>query len=247
MSILLEVSIGEALDKLTILDIKKDFINDNRKIEVEREYNYLYNTCITYINNYEYYYNILKKINREIWILQDELRLGNIDRNKHSEILEEILNLNDSRFLIKKKINDLSMSRFREQKGYQLRKIYLYNSSNRDTQISNLTRLQPFINYLSILYDEVYLYVLPEFHYEVRHMFINDSSIIFYYEINEEIEKKIEDNDFIVCGDNYELYKDKIKVTHKSLLNISFTDENEIDELYIQLCVSKKKCQSYIL
>ena len=41
MSIKLEISLGEAIDKLTILDIKRDKIVDNRKNDVETEFDYL--------------------------------------------------------------------------------------------------------------------------------------------------------------------------------------------------------------
>lgn len=241
MSILLEVSIGEAIDKLTILDIKREFIQDSRKIEVEKEYNYLHNNCVDYINNYGYYYDVLKKINREIWILQDEIRLGSIERDKYSEILEDILNLNDSRFLVKKKINNISGSLFKEQKGYQLRKIYVYMNYCIDDYII----LEPFIRYLSILYDEVYLYVNNEIIMHIKDIYKNDSSILYLFDEEMEIEMIVDD--FIVCGDKYELYNDKRKITHGSLLNICNIDENETNELYIQLGISKKKCESYVL
>ena len=47
--IVLEVSLGEALDKLTILDIKCDKIKDERKIDCQKEYDLLYNELKEYV------------------------------------------------------------------------------------------------------------------------------------------------------------------------------------------------------
>ena len=56
----LPVSIGEALDKLTILDIKLEKIKDNKKIDVQKEYDILYNKLKIYIEKFDFYYIILK-------------------------------------------------------------------------------------------------------------------------------------------------------------------------------------------
>jgi len=63
MNIELPVSLGEALDKLTILDIKLEKIKDDRKKDVEYEYNLLFDKLKNNIENHNYYYKILKKIN----------------------------------------------------------------------------------------------------------------------------------------------------------------------------------------
>ena len=60
--IILPVSIGEALDKLTILDIKMCKIKDNRKHDVKKEYDILLNTLNFFINKYDFYYKILKNV-----------------------------------------------------------------------------------------------------------------------------------------------------------------------------------------
>ena len=81
MSITLEVSLGEALDKLSILEIKMNKIIDYRKENVDNEYFYLCNQLSVYINKYDYYYKILKKLNLKIWELQDILREENSNKN----------------------------------------------------------------------------------------------------------------------------------------------------------------------
>ena len=71
--IVLEVSLGEALDKLTILDIKCDKIKDERKIDCQKEYDLLYSELKDYVKEFSYHYRILKKINLTIWNLQDNI------------------------------------------------------------------------------------------------------------------------------------------------------------------------------
>ncbi len=155
MSIKLEVSIGEALDKLTILDIKKDKIADvNNKADVVKEYNYLYNELKEFITKNNYYYSILKKVNLEIWDLMDIIRTP-IDKEKYYLLCDMTVNLNDSRFLIKKKINALSESNLKEQKGYKKRCINI--AINADNNIFIL--FVGAIRYYSLFYDEVFVYV----------------------------------------------------------------------------------------
>ncbi len=59
----LPVSIGEALDKLSILDIKLDNIKDSRRNNVKVEYDMLYEKLESYVKQCEKYYNMIKKTN----------------------------------------------------------------------------------------------------------------------------------------------------------------------------------------
>jgi hypothetical protein len=155
MSIKLEVSIGEALDKLTILDIKKDKIVDvNNKADVVNEYNYLYEELKKFITNNYYYYCLLKKVNLEIWDLMDIIRTP-IDKETYYLLCDITVNLNDSRFLLKKKINALSESKFKEQKGYKKRCLNIVINTNQNVFILLLGA----IRYYSLFYDEVYVYI----------------------------------------------------------------------------------------
>lgn len=155
MSIKLEVSIGEALDKLTILDIKKDKIVDvNNKVDVVNEYNYLYEELKKFITNNYYYYCLLKKVNLEIWDLMDIIRTP-IDKETYYLLCDITVNLNDSRFLLKKKINALSESKFKEQKGYKKRCLNIAINTNQNVFILLLGA----IRYYSLFYDEVYVYI----------------------------------------------------------------------------------------
>jgi len=124
MSILLEVSIGEALDKLSILDIKMDKIKDKRREEIIKEYDYLLSLVHDKIERFRYYYDMLKKTNLEIWDLQDYLRDNKtIDMQEYNTICKKVFTLNDYRYANKKKLNELCESKFKEQKGFEVQNL----------------------------------------------------------------------------------------------------------------------------
>ena len=114
-SIKLDTSYGEALDKLSILQIKLENINDERKNDVQIEYDILYKQLNDIFNHdINYFYYILKTINNNIWILQDKYRLSvDVDEPQNGESLDErnklcdeIIKENDRRFRVKSKINN---------------------------------------------------------------------------------------------------------------------------------------------
>jgi hypothetical protein len=116
----LEVSVGEALDKLSILEIKLSKITDHRKNDVQREYDALAPTLNAIIEKHQCQsvYQRLKKVNLEIWEKQDLLR--NLDTDEETKIkfymgIEEV---NDCRFRVKSEINCLANSKLVEQKSY---------------------------------------------------------------------------------------------------------------------------------
>jgi hypothetical protein len=150
----LPVSIGEALDKLTILDIKLDKILDNRRNNVKIEYDILYEKLKESIVKNQKYYNMLKKTNLYIWYLMDLLRDGvNINDLEYTKLCKDTIIANDVRFRIKNKINILSNSNIKEQKGYKTLKILIDLTEYK----YNLDVLVKPLNYLSILYDEIYV------------------------------------------------------------------------------------------
>lgn len=173
MSITLEVSLSEAIDKLTILDIKRDKIKDERKKDIDYEYNYLLSKLNMYVTRYNYYYRILKKTNLEIWELQDILRSDTNDKSKFYTICDEILNLNDSRYLVKKKINEISNSELKEQKGYNLRILNI----NLNCDLDTITILNGAIRYYSFFYDEIILLSKNENTTYLKQMYSDDKYI----------------------------------------------------------------------
>ena len=150
----LPVSIGEALDKLTILDIKLDRIQDSRRDHVKIEYDILHEKLKEHISKNQKYYNMLKKTNLYIWDLMDLLRDGvNISDIDYTKLCKDTIIANDVRFRIKNKINILSNSHIKEQKGYKSLKILIDLTSYTD----NHDLLTKPLYYYSILYDELHV------------------------------------------------------------------------------------------
>lgn len=149
---LLEVSLGEAIDKLTILDIKKQKIHDERLKFVEKEYNILFQELQDYIIKHKFYYDILIDINKNIWEKQDDFRYS-LDNQERNKLCIEIIDENDRRFRIKKKINNLCNSELKEQKGYEQKKAFVLSHLGLGDNITSISA----VRYLSTQYDEVYV------------------------------------------------------------------------------------------
>ena len=110
----IELTIGESLDKLSILEIKKDKIEDtSSNIEVMREYNYL----VGMLDNYRSseFYVALKYINERSWELLDQIRNNN---NTCLEKYKQMMEYSDARYQIRNHLNFLYGSNFKEQKNY---------------------------------------------------------------------------------------------------------------------------------
>jgi hypothetical protein len=239
MSIRLEISLGEAIDKLTILDIKKEKIRDNRKNDVENEFDYLSIELNTYVTKYEYYYKILKKTNLEIWELQDILRVGNCNKDNFYGICDEILNLNDSRYLIKKKLNELSNSKLKEQKGYKLRVLNIIFGCNTNTTTIDI--FNGAIRYYSFFYDEINL-ITPssECNTYMEQMFKDDPFI----KVSETLLSSDATMDSISIDDDNKI---KLNITHTFFTKKHQSDNgndkysNQINDIYnklgIRVCV----------
>lgn len=144
----LPVSIGEALDKLSILDIKLSMINDERKYQVEHEYNLLFSKMNMYVEKFKFLYGLIKKINQDIWFEMEKLRDGKLSDSEYLNICKQTIIDNDIRFRIKNKINNLSNSYIKEQKGYNKKIISIFIENN-DIRFHELI-----INYYSLIYDE---------------------------------------------------------------------------------------------
>lgn len=119
----IEVSVGEIVDKLSILTIKKENIKNKEKLEnVDKEYQYLHEIAFSKINvNYKEDYLRLEEVNRKLWKIEDDIR----DKEKSKEFDEDFIELarsvyftNDVRASIKKDINLKYGSQFVEEKSY---------------------------------------------------------------------------------------------------------------------------------
>ena len=123
--ILVEVSVGELLDKISILEIKKEKIKDNSKLKfIDDEYNVLKEQLKNNVKNDEKLNKLflsLKEINSKLWVIEDDKRMceKNSDfSEKFVELSRNIHFLNDKRAKIKLEINQLTDSKIREIKEY---------------------------------------------------------------------------------------------------------------------------------
>ena len=167
--IVLEVSLGEALDKLTILDIKINKISDDRKVDCQKEYDILYESLKEYVTNFSYHYRILKEINLKIWNLQDNIHNDTNLTRTYGEVLKE----NDRRFRVKKQINNLANSSLKEQKGYTKTRAFIYTHLG----LGDHFWMNGSIRYLATCYDEVMVVCKRNNEKVVREMYEDDSSI----------------------------------------------------------------------
>lgn len=119
----IEVSIGEIVDKLSILDIKRRKItNTDKLVNIEREYLYLHEIVFADLNVNMDIYNQLLLINEELWDIEDKIRI----KEKNKEFDEEFIDLarlvyvtNDIRYETKNLINLKYGSDFKEEKSYE--------------------------------------------------------------------------------------------------------------------------------
>jgi hypothetical protein len=120
----IEVSHGEIVDKLTILQIKKENIIDPIKLDnIVKEYNYLFSVVENdlSISTSSPEYLELLSVNKDLWVIEDDIR----DKERQKEFDEEFIKLardvyytNDIRAKIKKEINLKYLSGFVEEKSY---------------------------------------------------------------------------------------------------------------------------------
>ena len=120
----IEVSIGEIVDKLSILNIKKDNILDEVKLEnINKEYLYLHEIVFAKLNiSYDDDYLALLEVNKLLWVVEDKLRDKERSKEFDSEFIElarSVYFINDKRSRIKKEINEKYSSGFIEDKSYK--------------------------------------------------------------------------------------------------------------------------------
>ena len=123
--ILVEVSVGELLDKISILEIKKEKIKNKEKLKfISDEYNILkaeLNKNIKLDVKLSGLFDSLKDINSKLWIIEDEKRMCEKNSDfgeKFIKLSRDIHFLNDKRANIKLDINNHTGSKIKEIKEY---------------------------------------------------------------------------------------------------------------------------------
>jgi hypothetical protein len=122
--ITIPVSVGELIDKLSILRVKQIKITNLEKLTyVNKEFELLYNLSSVYFNNEEILklYHKLVDTNSKLWDVEDKLRVLETEKNFESEFIElarGVYYTNDKRFVLKNEINERTSSEIREVKEY---------------------------------------------------------------------------------------------------------------------------------
>lgn len=121
----IEISNGDLIDKLTILEIKKDYITDKIKLQnIYKEYEYIKNYTTELLKYKTIYllYTKLKQINLQLWQIEDHIRIKEKNKIFDQEFIDlarKVYMTNDERANIKKQINIDSNSSFIEEKSYE--------------------------------------------------------------------------------------------------------------------------------
>ena len=123
--ILAEISAGELIDKITILEIKKNKISDENKLkEIDKELsslNHTMNKSILEKSKILTFKDQLKEINQKLWEIEDSKRMAEKNNDFGKEFIElarNVYKLNDERARIKLKINEILGSNIKEVKSH---------------------------------------------------------------------------------------------------------------------------------
>tara|TARA_R110000824_G_scaffold37220_1_gene114525 strand:+ start:248 stop:634 length:387 start_codon:yes stop_codon:yes gene_type:complete len=120
----IEVSIGEVVDKITILQIKEKHIDDKKKLQYVREELDILSNALKEENANvpDEMIDELLEINQKLWDTEDVIRLLEKENRFDDEFVKHArldAILNDKRFLVKNKINNFCNSLVKEQKSYE--------------------------------------------------------------------------------------------------------------------------------
>ena len=123
--IVVEVSVGELLDKISILEIKKEKIKDPEKLRfINNEHDVLKDQFLKNVKSDEKVdslFKFLKEINNKLWVIEDDKRLCEKNSDFGDEFIKlsrDVHFLNDERAKIKLEINNYTGSKIKEIKQY---------------------------------------------------------------------------------------------------------------------------------
>ena len=123
--LIIPVSVGELIDKLSILQVKKLKITNPEGLKyVSEEFELLYNQSETYfqVSELKSLYESLTEVNSTLWDVEDKLRVFESEKKFDQEFIElarKVYYTNDERFRLKNKINSITSSEIREVKDYK--------------------------------------------------------------------------------------------------------------------------------
>lgn len=119
------VSVGELIDKLSILQVKKTKIVNPEKLKyVSEEFELLYGQSKSYfqVEVVKSLYDSLTEVNSVLWDVEDKLRVFESEKKFDQEFIDlarKVYYTNDERFRLKNEINSITSSEIREVKDYK--------------------------------------------------------------------------------------------------------------------------------
>ena len=123
--IIVEVSVGELFDKISILEIKQEKIKDSEKLKfINNEHSILKDQLEKNVKSDDKLndlYQSLKEINAKLWVIEDDKRLCEKKKDfteKFIKLSRDVHFLNDDRAKIKLEINNITGSKIKEIKEY---------------------------------------------------------------------------------------------------------------------------------
>tara|TARA_Y100000361_G_scaffold131777_1_gene128702 strand:- start:243 stop:620 length:378 start_codon:yes stop_codon:yes gene_type:complete len=122
MTVKTPISVGELVDKLTILDIKLENISDEKKLSEIKNEKYQLEKLYKNFSDLDMHRDILYQINRGLWSVEDDIRKHEREQNFGTTFIRlarDVYQINDKRFEIKNKINELTNSEIKEVKSYE--------------------------------------------------------------------------------------------------------------------------------
>lgn len=124
MEILCQVSLGELVDKMTILKIKTERIKDDSKVSLaQTEFDALEASLTKLkLDGIESYFNELKTVNEKLWVIEDDIRNCEAQKRFDGEFIDlarSVYKTNDERFRVKNSINMKYNSGIKEVKSYE--------------------------------------------------------------------------------------------------------------------------------
>jgi len=159
--LVIQVSVGEIVDKLSILEIKEAEIRDSNKlVHITYEKEYLLKECsisgiFTYPHS-NYFYRLLLYINKKIWDFTNKIKLLSYEMNPNEFacISNEIFMYNQQRFRLKNYFNINAVSTIKEQKSYTESSVFIL--LNESLPLSTIVCAK--IQWLCLQYDVSYMY-----------------------------------------------------------------------------------------
>lgn len=156
---MINVSIGEIIDKYSILELKQKYITNFDSLnEIQKELT-TFKKYTHFKESFAFFYKLLLHINEEIWIDTDKIKQMNIDDQSHENILQfaklsnNIFVNNQKRFRLKNYFNQLvaTETNIKEQKSYNKTCCYI-DITDEEVIYDKI----PEINYLFLEYDQLY-------------------------------------------------------------------------------------------